>query len=639
MSNRFVDRFFSKRVLPYWGVLLSDSVIMYASLLLAHVINAGGENTVSNLSEVSVALALYLVCYMIAFKVFRTYAGVIRYSSFRDLCKVGYAVALGSVMVQALRYFAFTDRFLPAISAKDLALGSLIAVLCMWLGRIVVKMLFDSQRDSARADNVMIAGTRSNGVGLAYSIIGQANSPYRVCGFFTEIRALAGHTLVDKPVFLYDDPELRRYIVDNAVKYILVSPVEQDGFVNDCQELIDWFIDRGIRILVFPNSQEWDGKSDISLLGLRDVSVEDLLPRKKIELDMAPMVGMLNGSCIMITGAAGSIGAEIVRQVAAFNPSRLVLVDQAETPMHDLRLMLAQNFPSVRAFTFVASVTSAAFMEKLFMEHSPQYVFHAAAYKHVPMMEDNPAVAVQNNVRGTRIVADLAARYGVRKFVMISTDKAVNPTSVMGCSKRICEIYCQSLNSQIAAGAVLQKNGTPAVTQFVTTRFGNVLGSNGSVIPIFREQIQSGGPVTVTHKDIVRYFMLISEACRLVLAAGTMGEGGEIFVFEMGRPVRIADLAQRMINLSGAGGTVKIKYVGLRPGEKLYEEVLCQGEDNRPTCHPMIKVASVREYDYRDAVSAEEKLYSLSLCGDSDGIVSYMHEIVPEYQHSELWNQ
>ena len=333
---------------------------------------------------------------------------------------------------------------------------------------------------------------------------------------------------------------------------------------------------------------------------------------------------MLRGKRILITGAAGSIGSEMSRQVAKFNPSELVLVDQAETPMHDVRLYMARNHNDLKVWTIVGSITNKEQMERLFSEHKPEYVFHAAAYKHVPMMEDNPAIAVQNNIYGTRVIADLAVKYGTKKFVMISTDKAVNPTNVMGCSKRICEIYCQSLDAH------------QDTTQFITTRFGNVLGSNGSVIPIFKEQIRKGGPVTVTHPDIIRFFMLIPEACRLVLEAGTMGKGGEIFVFDMGEPVKIVDLARRMIKLSGAKD-IKIKFSGLRDGEKLYEEVLNDAEQTKPTVHPKIKIAAVREYPYEFALQNEIELYNLSTTFDDMAIVKKMKEIVPEYksQHSK----
>ena len=418
--------------------------------------------------------------------------------------------------------------------------------------------------------------------------------------------------------------DLESVIQKDHVQAVLVSPFRVDDFRND-QQLQDRLIKAGLKIYMVSQAKEWTGEdNNPHEIELKEVSAEDLLPREKIEVNMEAIGNLLKGKCILITGAAGSIGSEMVRQVAQFKPSRMILIDQAETPMHDIRLMMEKDFPSLKAETIVTSICKEERMEDIFAKYKPEYVFHAAAYKHVPMMEDNPKEAVQNNIYGTRVIADLAVKYGTKKFVMISTDKAVNPTNVMGCSKRICEIYCQALNSQ------------QQITQFVTTRFGNVLGSNGSVIPLFKKQIKEGGPVTVTHPDIIRYFMLIPEACRLVLEAGTMGKGGEIFVFDMGKPVKIADLAKRMIMLSGAKD-IDIIYTGLRDGEKLYEEVLSDKETTKPTVHPKIMVAAVQQYAYEDILAAEEALYNLTFTADDMTIVKKMKEIVPEFksQHSK----
>jgi FlaA1/EpsC-like NDP-sugar epimerase len=437
---------------------------------------------------------------------------------------------------------------------------------------------------------------------------------------------------------------LLKHIKDAHANVLIVSPRLEEQF-RARTNLVDQLITEGIKIMMFPRIEDWNGKDELKREQLREVRIEDLLPRDKIEVDMDAIGSMLKEKCILITGAAGSIGSEIVRQIAPYQPSQLVLIDQAETPMHDVRLMMKKKYAYIPCQTIVTSITNAEHMERIFSYYKPEYVFHAAAYKHVPMMEDNPAIAVQNNVYGTRVIADLAVKYGAKKFVMISTDKAVNPTNVMGCSKRICEIYCQSLNREIekirsASGQqhpapettpLLQYDGSLPITQFVTTRFGNVLGSNGSVIPIFREQIKNGGPITVTHPDIIRYFMLIPEACKLVLEAGTMGKGGEIFVFDMGKPVKIVDLAERMIRLSGAKG-VRIEFTGLRDGEKLYEEVLNDAEQTKPTNHPKIMVASVREYEYQTALKNEERLMEASYSFDDMGIVRIMKEIVPEYK-------
>jgi FlaA1/EpsC-like NDP-sugar epimerase len=357
--------------------------------------------------------------------------------------------------------------------------------------------------------------------------------------------------------------------------------------------------------------EEWNAEkeADSTKMRLNEVSVEDLLPREEIKVDLDSVARELSNRRILITGAAGSIGSEMVRQVALFHPASMMLIDQAETPEHDIRLMMARQFPDIKATTIVTSICKQGCMERIFREFRPDYVFHAAAYKHVPMMEDNPSEAVQNNIYGTKVIADLSVKYGVRKFVMVSTDKAVNPTNVMGCSKRICEIYVQSLNSVSAAAASTPDNNG-VHTQFVTTRFGNVLGSNGSVIPLFKQQIKEGGPVTVTHPDIIRFFMLISEACKLVLEAGVKGGGGDIFVFDMGKPVKIANLAKRMIQLSGAKN-VKIKFTGLRAGEKLYEEVLSEQEGTKPSFHEKIRIAEVRRYDFSQVTRDVDELIDM----------------------------
>lgn len=623
--------YFSRKALPYWCILILDSGIVVGSMLVANAINNGVMATAANLVNILIALCVYLLCYVIGFRVFRTYQGVVRYSSFTDLFRIANAVVTGSLMVWLIRHFAHSDLLLAPISAHDLLIGSLIAILQMWVVRILVKLAFDSKYILSSSTNIMIFGTKEGGVSIAKSIRNQHPSPYYIRGFITNYHDMEGHTLLNLPIIGDQDPKLWEFIEKNQIKMVLISPLVQDFFINECQKMIDNFIKKGVKIMMMPTEQEWDGKSDISHSLLHEVSVGDLLPRKKIEVDLVAIGNMLKGKRILITGAAGSIGSEMVRQVAKFGPAEMVLIDQAETPMHDIRRMMAAKFPNVPAETIVTSISNVSHMEAIFKAHKPEYVFHAAAYKHVPMMEDNPALAVQNNVYGTRVIADAAVKYGTKKFVMISTDKAVNPTNVMGCSKRICEIYCQAFNKEIEEGKVMKADGERAVTQFVTTRFGNVLGSNGSVIPIFKEQILKGGPVTVTHPDIIRFFMLIPEACRLVLEAGTMGKGGEIFVFDMGEPVRIADLAQRMIDLMGAKNC-EIVYSGLRDGEKLYEEVLNDAEQTKPTCHPKIQVAAVREYPYAEALKNEQELHELSFTYDDMAIVKKMKEIVPEYK-------
>ena len=563
---------------------------------------------------------------MIAFVLFHTFNGVLRFSSFIDLRRVAYSTFTASFAVCVLHQVQVKCGLTPYLLIPRFFSGVQIfitATMFMWALRIMVKILHDNYGKSGDTPNVFIYGCMQGGVALAKSVRSQSPSRYTVTGFISADKAMTSSRLLGEKVY-YDDDCIVETMLQNKVKLLLVSPLQTERFTHRTS-LINALIAAKIKIMMMPSAEEWNGKSPLSHTQLHEVDIEDLLPRDKIEVDMNAIKDMLTGRRILITGAAGSIGSEMARQVATFAPAELVLVDQAETPMHDVRLYMARNHSDLKVWTIVGSITNQSQMEDIFSAHKPEFVFHAAAYKHVPMMEDNPAMAVQNNVYGTRVIADLAVKYGTKKFVMISTDKAVNPTNVMGCSKRICEIYCQSLNKAIHDGEV------KGITQFVTTRFGNVLGSNGSVIPLFKEQIRKGGPVTVTHKDIIRFFMLIPEACRLVLEAGTMGNGGEIFVFDMGEPVRIADLAQRMIDLSGAKN-IEIKFTGLRDGEKLYEEVLNDAEQTKPTVHPKIKVAAVREYSYELALQNEKDLYEISLNYDDMAIVKKMKEIVPEYK-------
>ncbi len=624
--EKFTRWGFSKGTLPYWCIFVYDSACVVISGILVYALQHSFSSLVGDIGRVSAGMAICTLVYMIAFLVFHTFNGVLRFSSFVDLHRVGYSALTASIAVAGLHLLQVKCGWSGSILIPNVTSGILIfviATMLMWTARIFVKMLHDNYSSDDNAKIVFIYGCMQGGIAIAKSIRTQSPSNYRVAGFISNDKTMEGSWLMGVRVY-FDDDSLIAIMKQKKVQIVLVSPLLSDYFRHR-DSLIDNLIASGIKIMMMPTAEEWDGKSVLSHTQLKDVDIEDLLPREKIEVDMEAIGNMLSNRRILITGAAGSIGSEMARQVAKFNPSMLILVDQAETPMHDVRLYMGKYHPSANIQTIVGSITNQPQMEKLFAKYTPEYVFHAAAYKHVPMMEDNPAMAVQNNIYGTRVIADLAVKYGTKKFVMISTDKAVNPSNVMGCSKRICEIYCQSLNKAIQTGEV------SGVTQFVTTRFGNVLGSNGSVIPIFREQIKRGGPVTVTHKDIIRYFMLIPEACRLVLEAGVMGNGGEIFVFDMGDPVRIADLAQRMIDLSGAKN-VEIQYTGLRDGEKLYEEVLNDAELTKPSCHPKIKVAIVREYPYSLALKNEKELYQLSFAADDMTIVKKMKEIVPEYK-------
>ena len=628
LFSRLSTWYFSKKSLPYWGIILLDCCLILFSGLLVYALNNGVLSTLDILGHLLVTLLVCLIPYLVGFRLFHTYSGIIRYSSFVDLQKVGFAVLFGLICVVVFQALTDFSPYLVYIRKRDLILSALLAMSLMWMMRVFVKFFYVSTFRVAKAERAFIYGVKQGGVSLAKSIQNQDPARFVLAGFISDLTEIGNRYLMGVKVYPNNEDligVMRRLQAD----VLLVSPLKVEAIRNN-QEMVDRLIKANIKIYMTPAAQEWDGRSDLNHTQLREVNIEDLLPRDKIEIDLEAVREQLTGKRILITGAAGSIGSEIVRQVAQFAPERMVLIDQAETPLHDVRLMMARQWSNIESYTVVSDICVRERMEELFEEHRPDYVFHAAAYKHVPMMEDNPEESVRNNVDGTRVIADLAVKYGTRKFVMVSTDKAVNPTNVMGCSKRICEIYVQSLDQAIKDGKVSGR------TQFVTTRFGNVLGSNGSVIPLFKEQIKRGGPVTVTHKDIIRFFMLIPEACKLVLEAGTMGNGGEIFVFDMGKPVRIVDLAERMIRLSGVKG-IEIRFTGLRDGEKLYEEVLNEEETSKPTFHPKIKIAQVRAYDYADAnLRIDALVHACAVEGDMQ-IVKRMKEIVPEFksQHSK----
>lgn len=620
--HKLINWYFNKKSLPYWCVFLFDCAIVFFSFLLVYQQTYGGAKTLSVLWQLCSMCAIYAIFYAVGFKMFHTYDGILRYSSFVDLQRVGFASFIGCVFSYLGHFFLLQfDYFQKVyIGGREIALASIVCVLLLWAVRVLVKTVYDVSIDTFNARPAIIFGVDECGMGLAKLVRNDKSLRMRLFGFMSNGNEVRHKVLMGLHVYSYDDVE--RLIHQKKMECLLVSQSSVGVFRSD-KTLQDLLIANGVHIFMPRTNEEWNPAAPDATL--KEVSIEDLLPRDEISIDLKSVADTLHGKCILVTGSAGSIGSEIVKQLCQFNPRELVLIDSAETPQHDIRLMMAKRYPHIKAETIVTSITGQLRMENIFCRFRPDYVFHAAAYKHVPMMENNPTESVENNIYGTKVLADMAVKYGVKKFVMISTDKAVNPTNVMGCSKRICEMYVQSLNNAVRSGKV------EGCTQFVTTRFGNVLGSNGSVIPLFKQQIKAGGPVTVTDPNIIRYFMLIPEACELVLEAGVKGNGGEIFVFDMGKPVKIADLAQRMINLSGAKN-VEIKYTGLRAGEKLYEEVLNDKESTKPSFHEKIRIANVREYDYSEVERDIEELIEVSKQYDDMLTVKKMKEIVPEFK-------
>lgn len=621
--DKIFQWYFTKNALPYWVVLAIDIFICYLSGILVFWFYYHGAVDFSNLSILTRTIFVYMVFALVGFRVFKTYSGIIRYSSFVDLQRVGLAMLLSLVIAEVMHYVMYSwDIKFVRFQGRQIAVMYLVATIGLVVFRILVKAIYDAYLNPNRRIRTLIYGVKEGGIGIANNICNDRNTNFMLKGFISHDDLYSGKTLMGEKIYTIND-KLEEVIESNDIKAVLVSPMQVDRFRANTT-LQDILINANVKIYLTEHTKEWTGENDLEHVQFKEINIEDLLPRDEIVVDMDAIGNLLNGKCIMITGSAGSIGSEIVRQISIYKPGKLILIDQAETPQHDIRLMMGFDYPNIKVETIVANIINLDRMETIFKQYKPEYVFHAA-YKHVPMMENNPSESIQNNVWGTKVIADLSVKYGVRKFVMVSTDKAVNPTNVMGCSKRICEIYCQSLNKKID-----QENNKEVSTQFVTTRFGNVLGSNGSVIPLFEKQIKNGGPVTVTDPNIIRFFMLIPEACKLVLEAGTHGKGGEIFVFDMGKPVRIADLAKRMIKLSGAEN-IEIEYTGLRAGEKLYEEVLSTTENTLPSFHEKVRIAKVQEYDY-DVVNQQiEQLLQISRTYDSMQIVKMMKSIVPEY--------
>ena len=620
MKHKIFHRYLSAKVLPIWTILLIDVLIIVVSSLLAYALRYDFRSIFLESSTIDKTIVWTVIVNLVFFRVFRTYFNVLRFSSFIDIMRifVSLTVSYALLMISSVLLASYLDIRLAPVSV--LFMAYIISFAIMSCSRIVVKMFYELLNfDGSHSANVFIYGAKEAGVNIAKALRVNLRNHYRLRGFMADEPELINKVMMGVKVFPNDE-SLIDVLNDRNVHAIIISPAKMEELKK--YDMADRLLAHNIKLMTAPPLSEWSGQT-LNRTQLKEIQIEDLLQRDPIEIDIHKVASHLEGKRVMITGAAGSIGSEIMRQVASFNPYKLILVDQAETPLHDIRLELQDRWRDIDAETIIADISNATRMEDIFKEYQPQYIFHAAAYKHVPMMEDNVSESIQINVFGTRTLADLAVKYGAEKFVMISTDKAVNPTNVMGCSKRICEIYVQSLAKK------LQEKGGH-VTQFITTRFGNVLGSNGSVIPRFRDQIQRGGPVTVTHPEIIRYFMTIPEACRLVLEAGSMGNGGEIYIFDMGKPVKIVDLAKRMISLSGRTD-VKIEFTGLRHGEKLYEELLNVKELTKPTYHEKIMIATVREYDYDEVKQRIQKLIEVSYTYDQMQIVAAMKDIVPEF--------
>ena len=617
----FFRRYLSARVLPMWMILFMDVAIVTISSLLAYVLRYNVPTLVEHHVEIWKSIGLIVLVNVLFFRVFKTYSNILRFSSFVDILR---AILSLSVSFGTLILIEYGFRWLTGdsrIQTSILLITFVISCSVMVTSRILVKTAFEIINSSLKqGKRVFIYGAKEAGVNIAKAIRIGLKQHYRLRGFIADESELINKMMMGVNVYPNDD-NLFEELANQRVQTIIVSPAKINELKNT--DFTDQLLKHKIKLLTVPPISEWNATT-LSSNEVKEIQIEDLLQRDPIKVDLQKIASHLEGKRVMITGAAGSIGSEIMRQVVTFNPYNVILVDQAETPLHDIRLELSDKWRNISAETIVADISNPTRMEAIFKEFRPQYIFHAAAYKHVPMMEDNVSESIQVNVGGTKIIADLAVKYKAEKFVMISTDKAVNPTNVMGCSKRLAEIYVQSLARKLAKTKESSVN-------FITTRFGNVLGSNGSVIPRFKDQIHKGGPVTVTHPEIIRYFMTIPEACRLVLEAGSMGHGGEIYIFDMGEPVKILDLAKRMISLSGCEDTVKIVFTGLRHGEKLYEELLNVKELTKPTYHEKIMIANVRQYEYDEVNKEILDLIETSYSYDQMKIVAQMKAIVPEF--------
>jgi FlaA1/EpsC-like NDP-sugar epimerase len=615
----------SLKYMPRWVVLLFDIFLCLISYYIAYYISLKLYKKLPDERILSVfqRVGLIVGCQIIFFWFFHTYSGVLRYSGYVDATKLLFAVTTNIIFISAGNFILFLFTDLHAFYYSALIIYAVLSFLHLFILRLAVKTIYDYfSQNSGQIIPVMIYGSQSAAIGIAKMLQTATENKYKLVGFIDDDKNATEKIIMGVKVYSLNEEIIKKYVV-NRVKAIIVSPLKMST-INPNTDL-DIFINNNLSVLTLPPMSIWQNDMP-SIKQIKSIQIEDLLERPKIDISNENIAKQLKSKVILVTGAAGSIGGEIVRQVIRYNPKLLILVDQAESPMHELKLQIEEQYPDMNFTSFLGDVRNKERMEFMIDLYRPDIIYHAAAYKHVPLMEDNPVESIQVNVKGTKIMADLAVKYKVERFVMISTDKAVNPTNIMGASKRIAEIYVQSLYRN------LQKEGE-FTTKFITTRFGNVLGSNGSVIPHFKNQIEKGGPITVTHPEIIRYFMTIPEACMLVLEAGSMGHGGEIFIFDMGSPVKIVNLARKMIRLAGfiPEVDIKIEFTGLRPGEKLYEELLNQKEITTKTHNPKIMIAKVQEYHFETiSVQIDELIQYSSMCKDFL-TVSLMKKIVPEF--------
>lgn len=622
MNIRLYYKYISSKIISKWVILVIDVLLVIFSLFMASTVQLGLFVVVGDFALWIWTTLFCVLCNLVFFYLNRTYIRVLRYSSFVDISRIFISLTSACAVV-CLANFLWTFCQGGPVLPNSMILTAYIINFALMSGlRVLAKMVHELMSfDRRHSIRVFIYGSKGVGINIAKSLRVNRNNYFRLKGFISDDAGFIGKQTMGCSVYANDD-SLLDVCVEHRIQAIIVSPEKVRRL--ETSGMIDRLIASDIRVLTVPPLNDWE-EGNVQGVQVKDIQIEDLLQREPIEVNTHRISSCIGGKKLLITGAAGSIGREIVRQVANFHPGMLILVDQAESPLHNMQLELLDNWKDIDAKAIVADVTNRGRMESIFEEYRPQYIFHIAAYKHVPMLEDNVSEAIQVNVLGTCIVADLAVKYKADKFVMVSTDKAVNPTNVMGCSKRLAEIYVQSLSRKQS-----QNGKKKEQVKFIITRFGNVLGSDGSVLPRFKQQIERGGPVTVTHPEVIRYFMTIPEACRLVFEVGSMGRGGEVSIFDMGTPVKILDLAKRMIFLSGRKD-VKIEFTGLRHGEKLYEEVPNLRECTPSVYHNKVLIANVREYDYDEVNREIQHLIEVSYTSDVLQLVFCMKKIVPEF--------